>query len=317
MARYYSGAYGSQDALVTALDSALVAEGWTQDQLDTAGDEAAWHIGSLYVSAAWDGTDMTLHQATGYTGGNSPGAHPDDSGSDHRVRAIGNSGGNYHFFTSDGGSIDYLHGVLEYTSGFYRHFSMGTLKKTAGYTGGEYLYGHEWDQGGSIDELNASLHSVLFDGAHNTSTRGATVRMLGTEFPNIAAGAKWGYSTVGTVGTDTGGTARYRAQGGMRRGMYVQSFPFITPAAADAFDPGIPIPIIAYDPAYENTAEQHGYPLGILPDMFVGNITNYADEEEKTFGSETWKIFPLVNSSYSASPGTEQSGTAGVWYRKA
>ncbi len=314
MARYYSGSYGDQDALIVALDAALVAEGWTQDELDTVtNNRAAWHIGNLYVSASWNGTDLLLYQALGYTGGNAPGAHPNDSGSSHRVRDIGNAGGDYHFFTNDGTGVDFLHAVIEYSPGFYRHFSMGNLIKNGTWTGGEYLAGSEWDQGAGIDSPAGGGHSTLFDGAVNAGAQAATVHMEG--FPNISASSKWGISHTGAaVGNDTAGVARYRALGGMRKGWFVQPIGRMDPTSSSEFIPGAPSEVVAIDPTY--TTLEHRYWLGELPLLFVGSIAGFSVEDEVSIGAETWKCFPFARKAYVASSGIEQSGNAGIWYRK-
>jgi len=140
MARYTTGAVSTHTNLLDAIDSVLTTEGWTRDELDHTNDEAGWHIGNLYVQAAWDNTtDVNFYQATAWDGaGTAPGSHTGDSGSSHVINNIGSSLVKYHAFTNDGSGEEFAYFVLEYTSGFYRHFGFGEILKHGGWTGGEF-----------------------------------------------------------------------------------------------------------------------------------------------------------------------------------
>ena len=69
------------NALMTALDTFAVANGWTSDEINTAGGESAMHRNSVWVSfkrATSSPTNLSVYQALGY--GGTPGAGTDDSG---------------------------------------------------------------------------------------------------------------------------------------------------------------------------------------------------------------------------------------------
>lgn len=319
MARYYTGAYGNQEALAAAVNTVLTGEGWTQDELDNTNDEAGWNRGGDYIQMDWDNTDhVNFYASTAWDGaGTAPGAHTGDSGNTLTVNDIGNAGGTYHAFTNDGSGTHFVYFVLEYASNFYRHFGFCEIEKHGGWAEGFIAFGHHWDQNvNNIDVPASGTHSVLVDGNYSSLSNGAVMRIDGSEWPNIASAADWAVaSNIATITNDTDGNPRYRMQGGMRRGPHVQNWAAFDPSTGDAFFPGSPIPIILKDDTHSDP--EHWYWAGEMPGIFVGSMENFSDEHEETFGSETWEVFPLVNSSWSgANPNTEQSGNAGIWYRK-
>lgn len=331
MAFYNGGvAYANQDALVTAMDAWLVAEGWTQNLLDTVLNRAAWNKSGVFASMTWDTTDMLLYQALGYDG-SVPGANPNDSGSSHRVRNIGNGAGTLHAFSNNNAAPvgpTFAHFVIEYTAGFYRHYTFGNLLKNGGYVGGEYCAGHEWDQNlSNIDVPNSASHSVLLDGRYNISAQAATVHIEG--FPNVAS-LRWAVGTRGAPGTDVAANGRYRFLGGSRQGPFVQNFGFTPGTPTSAFVPGSPIGIFAHDPTSGNFAQGTENPptfitatpaeiywLGEMPLCYVGNMVNFTPGQTRTFGAETWIVFPMVSQAFTQGANVEQSGNAGLWYRTA
>jgi hypothetical protein len=320
MPRYYTGAYSSQENLMAAINTVLTdAAGlnWNQDELDNPNDEAGWNDGgSLYISADWDNSaDINFYLATAWSGASTaPGAHTGDSGSALRVNAIGNGSGTYHAYTNNSVGPDYAYFVIEYDTGFYRHFGFGLADQIGAWVGPEFGYGHFWDQGGPIDEPNSSTHSIFLDGNTVQSSYGGVMRCADS-LPNKPVSSVWGIAhNAGTIGNDTGGNGRYRLQGDCRRGPYCQNFAFIDPTSSSAYVPGSPIEVYAKDP--NHSSPEHWMKLGQLPNIYLGSISGYTDEQEITFGSETWEIYPIINSTWSASSGLEQSGNGGVWYRK-
>jgi hypothetical protein len=320
MARYYTGGYANQEALMQAVDAVLTdgtGLNWNQNELDLANDEAGWNDGAnFFVQADWDNSaDINFYQSTAWDGaGTAPGAHTGDSGSSCIVNAIGNGAGTYYAFTNDGVGVDFAYFVIEYDTGFFRHFGFYNIEMDGLWAGGEGIFGHRWDQGGTIDEPNASVHSVLVDGQTVASSNAAVLRCA-ADLPNKPASAVWGISHLAaTLGNDGDGNGRYRLKGGMRRGPYCQCFAFIDAQPTDAFIPGSIVPIFAVDPTY--SSPEHWIPLGQLPLLYVGSMDNFTDKQEIAFGGETWKVFPVINSVWSAGSGLEQSGNGGIWYRK-
>ena len=322
---YESSTYSSLDDLMTKLFTFAVTTlgTWTQDQLNTTTDEAALHHtagANIYVSFDWgSGNSIGIHQALGYTGGNSPGAHPNDSGNgdtggntERRVANVATSG-TYYFFSNFGATADFIYVVLE-SSGIFRHFGFGELIKCGDWTGGAFAYGHEWDQGATlIDEPGSSSHAFLLDGVGSVAAEQATVHMEG--FQDAPASCKWG--VVGnkniTPGNDTAGNGRYRVQGGARGGPYVEAFLAFNPSLGAGLVPGIPIALFAIN---TTPTPDRAYFMGYMPDCRMAQISAFTAGQELTIGSETWKVFPAVRKQR-LQVNTEESWNMGVMYRKA
>ncbi len=321
MPRYYTGAVTTQESLAQAVDTVLTdgAAGglnWTQDELDLVNDEAGWNDGTNYWQMDWDNSaDIRTYQSTAWDGaGTAPGSHTGDSGSDHTTNAIGNAMVAYHAFTNNQVGVDYAHFVVEYETDHYRHFGFGLIDKFGGWTGGAYCYGGRWDQGGGIDTPNGGSHSVLFDGGLSITVDNATIKMVGTEWPNAPTNCIWGTSTStgGGLGNDGDGDGRYRCQGASRRSMYSE-FYLVKPDAASEYVPGGPVVIIAKD---DTGTFPVWMKMGAMPNVFVGNMENFAAEAVKDFGGQDWMVFPFIRDAYTVSSGVEQSGNGGIWYRR-
>jgi hypothetical protein len=314
-----------QDDLVTKINTFLVTTDgqYTQDDLDLPNDEAAWHLtspASQYISMEWDLTHLGLHHALGFTPGNSPGAHPNDSGnggvgaSDRRVNDIGN--GSYttcHFFSNfPTAPPAFFYCVLEYASGLYRHFGWGDLVKVGNWTGGTFCYGANWDQSaGGIDDPKGSSHSVLLDSDGSTVARAPTVHMVG--FQDQPASGKWGVCTASTsAGNDGDGNGRALIIGGSRGGPYMNSFGVYNASVLTGIVPAIPIHLF-----YRNLtpSPDRWYELGMMPDCRMVQMENLQPAEEFTVGGQTWIAFPISRKQFLKND-TEESWNMGVAYRK-
>jgi len=316
----------SQDALISDLMTfATTTDGsWTQDQLDTSGNEAALHHtadSDIYVSFEWDETDIGVHIALGYTGGNSPGNHPNDSGNGgvgsgkRRVAGIGNGAFTAaHFFSNFTATADFIYVVLEYSAGLYRHFGFGELDKVGDWTGGEFAYGHEWDQlSQNIDTPTSSSHSWLLDGGAGIPAEAATIHMEG--FQDAPASSRWGVVGIKTLtpGNDGDANGRYVVQGGGRAGPYANSFAIAQPSVNTGLVPAWPVVPFAYN---ATPSPDRAYKLGFMPDCRVVNMKNFSPGQELTIGGQTWKVFPAVRKQFLKND-TEESWNMGVMYRKA
>lgn len=325
---YQTGTSTSQQDFLDKLFTFLVANGWTQDDWDTTNKEAAIHISTVYVSFRWDATASTggisIHHALGYTGGNTPGNHPNDSGnglktgtpitSQRRLDRIGNGPFVNHYFFTDGAS--YAHAVLEYAAGIYRHMSFGKLEKVGDWTGGEYACGHVWDSNTfRIDDPTSAYHHVPFDAANaNTYSIADTIHAEG--LPNQPAGAsgKWLVSWAGEVGmtNDGDGNARGYAIGGVRDGFLQNAMGPYRANSNNGYVPLIPIQLWYR----EDFVTPDGWRLlGTAPDVRVINIGNIEPGDEFTVGSDTWKTFPFVRKQYNKDD-TDESWNGGLAYKK-
>jgi len=321
---FAQGAATSHDNFVSALDTFLVTTdgSWTQDDLDLPNDEAAWHHTAgvnIHFSMTWNNTTLfNLFQALGFTGGNSPGAHPDDSGNgntstpDRVVDGIGAGPFVQHTFMS-GSAPDYTHVIIEESSGVFRHFSFGELDKVGTWTGGEYVVGHKWVENGSADDdfMNTS-HSILWDGLYTfDNDECGTVHV--ESLPDQVASGKWGviYGNRTGAGNDTAAVARVDLVGGVRDGP-LTTLGSVPASSINGFVPLIPIPIF-----YKNVtpAPDDWRLLGFVPDARVINITNFNPGDEITVGGDTWKVFPWVRKRF-LQDNTQESGNAGIAYKK-
>lgn len=318
---YQTGSATDLADLVTKLFTFATANGWTSDQLSTGTGQAAFHRGNVYISFRWNTTTplhMGLYQALGYTGGNQPGQHPNDSGdgavsstnssllNERCVSEIGNGPfPSYYFFDSD----TYLHVVVETSTDVFRHFGFGELTKFGDWTGGEYCYGHMRASSGTPI---TSTHCVGLDALFSDGSlreRCATVHLEG--LPGMAGASKWG--CVGNFTTapvnDPAGNARVLVRGGLRGGLIGRQFGIVPAGSASGLQPMYPIGLF-----YRNLANSNCYWLGWQTDVRGCNVRFHAPKAEVTIGSDVWVFFPMTKRTTAAE--TEASQYAGIAYKK-
>ena len=86
---FETGTATSHEDFFNQLSTFAVANGWTEDEHDTVNDEIALSLSTIFVSFRYNNTDaISIHQALGFTPGNTPGNHPDDSGNGLKTGAI-------------------------------------------------------------------------------------------------------------------------------------------------------------------------------------------------------------------------------------
>lgn len=328
---YQTGTATDMADLLSKLCTFAVANGWTQDQFDTANGRVALHKGSVYVSGRWlvaTPLHLSIHQALGYTGGLEPGAHPDDSGNGYNTdashanasllgeRCVANLGNgaypSYYFFENDA-SPAYIHVVVEISTDIFTHFGFGNLNKIGTWTGGEYTYGQFRTQTGSgqaIAVLDTGFLDGLFSDASNNGRRGATLHCEG--LPGQAGTTKWGQvwgNRTSTPPTDNAGNAKSDIQGGFRSGPVGRAFGYFNAGTTSGLMPWYSIGLF-----YLNRTTMFGYALGDLPDMRGMNIRHFASKEEITVGSDIWVVFPWAQKTTSAL--LNRSYNSGIAYKK-
>ena len=296
---------------------------WTEDELNTSAKYSTLHRGNCYVSFRWDNTnktDLAIFQSLGFDGPDvTPENHTDDSGAgditlpinaDRRVNFVSAGPFTKYFFFAGEGSTPYIHVVVEVDSGRYRHFGFGNLKKFGTWTGGEYAYGHVWNQG-DPDNVLLTTHAIMMDGLTFTFTDGATVHMEGIADQTVDE--KWGMcSRRNPCGTDRGGENRFGLRAGIRAGFWGWAMSWIPYSTPNAYKPFIPIPLVYYD---VGEAPDTWEWLGEWPDMAIVNMTGFTPGQEITVGTDTWTVFPWVRKQY-LQASTEESWNAGVAYKK-
>lgn len=308
--------------LVTAIDTFVTANGWTQDQLDTGAGKAAWHRTAtgvtLYLSVRWNTSTpnhLGIYQALGFTGGNDPGTHPNDSGNgavssvdatiggQRCVNALGNGPFTYWFFEQD----YYVHIAVENAADIFRHFGCGALQKTGDWTGGEYAYGHRKLVSGVLSTTDTLVLDGLFhSGTDTTKRQAATLHVEG--LPNQGGTGKWGqvWGSTTTPPNDTAGVAKVVIQGGFRAGPTATPFGTYPDGSGSG---GIPMyPIEVY---YQDVANSRVYYLGRMPDVRGVNIRNFAARQVVSIGGSDWYFFPTQQKSVGGSTtGTQNQGIA-------
>lgn len=323
---YATGTATDISDLITKLFTFATANGWTQDQLSTGTGQAALHLGNTYVSFRWttsSATILAIYQALGYTGGNQPGTHPNDSGNGFAPGTITNANldnerhvdlglGSYpaYYFFTDGTS--YLHVVVEKSSTIYRHFGFGLITKFGDWTGGEYCYGQVQTSASMIGS-GSEVNTALLTG-HCDSTSGTTGTLHLEGLPNEGGSSKWGItwnvgSGSGPPGTDTAGNARVQVQGGHKGGPLATVFGYIPASAATGFVAMTPISLF-----YVDTVADLVYYLGAMTDVRQLNMREFAPADEVVIGADTWKIFPTSQKTIVSS--ADRSYNAGIAYKK-
>lgn len=320
----------SIDDLISKLMTFATGNGWTQDNLDTGANKASLSKNGVFVHFQWnetvDGGTLAIYQALGFTAaGTDVWLHPDDSGSgepsttasefdtERCVNKLEGPHTKYWFFEQDSGPA-YIHIVVEYEAGLYRHFGFGEISKIGDWLGGEYCYGHFWGQiAADIDNPRDTVHSVGLEGAYTATVFGATMHV-----EDIAGepdgDTKWGLFTdeTGSPGNDRAAVARLILMGGWRGGPWLQSFGGFRMSQLNAFKPLIPVGVWYND---DSDSPDIIRILGFQADVAMINIGNLDPKQEFTIGSDTWIVFPLVRKQH-LEVNTEESWNAGVAYKK-
>lgn len=310
------------DLLTQLFTFATGTPGWTQDQLNTGTGQAAIHKGNVYASMRWNtGTPLALglYQALGYTGGNQPGTHPNDSGNGavssanatiagaRSVADIGNGPFPSYFFFTDTTTETYIHVVVEITTDVFRHFGFGTIEKIGDWTGGEYLYGHIHTSSSPTDTTNIALLEGLGQG----SSRRQLPTMHVEALPGQAGAGKWMEvsGSNSAPGNDTAGNAQILGNGGFRSGPIARHFGFYSAGSTTGVIPTYPLLTF-----YRRLATTDAYALGFMKDIRGVNIRFINPKQEIVIGSDTWTFFPL--SQKTASAIANRSYNSGICYRK-
>jgi len=312
----------------------VTANGWTQDQLDTVNRRYAFHKNSLYLSsrgASDTFSAVSLHQALGYTGGNMPGKHPNDSGQGYnattsQTRAnliteryidfVGTGPYPTYWFFENDASPAYVHGVIEVSVGRFAHFGIGELVKFGTWTGGEYCYGHHIN--GSSMQLQPDscigLDGLASSTAGTDEDRVPTLHCEG--LPSQPGTGKWGvvWARDTSLGVDDAGVAREYIQGGFRAGPIASDFGFFAGSIVNGLIPMYPIALwhVTGDIAVGSGAL--GRYIGYQADVRGINIRNFTPGQEIPYGGDTWIVFPSSIRDTAAITGS--SGYQGIAYKK-
>lgn len=273
------------------------------------------HKGNLSMSIKYP-TDaegppqhMSVHHATGFINdATAPGAHTADSGSGFNTGTTGHTNANlltercvsqigngpfpsFHFFADDVAPNDYIHVVVEATTGMFRHLLFGELVKFGdNWVGGEYVCGHFQEQSTSALATDTNTQ-VLMDGLGSTGERLRAGTLRITSGLLNQSPAVWGVSAQvvsASLLNDTAGNIRRQLHGTYRAGMGPRGFGNAVGNSSSGIVGLVPIEVFYRDP--NNVRCQL---LGHLPDVRAFNTRNFEPNETITIGSDTWHLFPM------------------------
>lgn len=328
---FQTGTSTSIENLLQQLSTFLQANGWTEEFANT-GDPGTigFSKNSIFVSMqyteATDGGTMAMYQAG--AADPSPTTEPwtatDDSGSgedsttpsafdnERCVNVFAGPHTGFFFFENDSGPA-YIHVVVEVDAGRYRHFGFGEVDKIGDWSGGEYCYGHRWDQSTSnrIDQPSSGFHNIGMDSVTFVGNSSATMRVSGYPGePNVAT--EWAIMGDTGGGLDTAGVARWRAFGGWRASREFSMWHGFRISLASAFKPLVPCPIELIDivPAPDLARR-----VGFQADVRMANIGNIEPGQIISISGDDWYFFPWVRKQFLEND-TEESWNAGVAYRR-
>jgi hypothetical protein len=227
-----------------------------------------------------------------------------------------------HWFFADN---YYAYGVVEYASGFYRHFGLGQLNKTGKYFGGEFYYGSFIRQTASVIDVPLSQqNNIGFDG-HVFSAE-AQAKVFGQDVDKTGL-TDWkgrqspesGWFTanffVTTVDGDdsNGGDRGSMITQGPRRGFHHPLY-WTGQSSFNGHRPMYP----QYAFTKFNATPDRVQLLGSLPDQRVMSMEQgLLPKDEFTIGADTWIVFPVTRKRpINVLDDTEQSLSFGISYKK-
>jgi hypothetical protein len=249
------------------------------------------------------------------------------------VMPSGALAGHYLFTDGDGDTIPgtYVHAVLQYSSTNYRHLWFGMMEKFGTFTEGQYICAHFWDTNSNQDSPYDQEHlpPACITG-HNSVSAGGTSESRVNRNPMFsAAGLRTGITWWGSCGADAGGqfgpvpkafgTINDNTQSvgngaivGGGRTFGTTLFQLESNLAAKA-RPLIPYLFFIKHP-FDGGIERWG-PIGRVPDAFRINMRFLSANEQLTIGTDTYRIFPLVNKDSTVAANNPYSGFEGIAYR--
>lgn len=289
---YATGTPTSLSDFLNSLATFAASAGWTVDSNGAGGSTyyLAVHKNNCYLgyfvpntAAVPPALQLQLWGATGYAGSTLPSAQA--GASPQAVLMSPPPAGPYnayHFFSTNTGGVDYLHALLEYSSGNFLHIHGGCLNPVGGATPATYIAGTQWS---SITGLSSSSDAGPAAGAGNytpfSAEQGGTGYRLFQLRATVDSTARWFYPGNASPG---------RAIGAVRASSKnVHAFAR-APNTFNQLTPFIPLSLFV-----ERAAGNIYSYLGDVIDMRWVNLANYQAKDEITIGSDTWKVFPVIS----------------------
>jgi hypothetical protein len=285
---YSTGVPTSLVSLLQSISTIAATVGWTIDQSAAAGAGGVdWivqmHNGSgayiqLYAHMA-SGANQFQIECNGGTAIASSSTLTNQSPS--CTVGVGSAGSytGYHLFSKTSAS-PYLHLLLEIQSNLYADLFVGTLNAVGGASPAVYVGASSWPYGGSLQSF--------WDTGVNNATE--------LPFHNASAQTRIGVTVDGTL----------RWFGGWEGAVSPsRSFMPLSGDRGSQFDSLACSPntynglaALFTSPVFVERAAGNVFSyVGDIPDLRFVNIANITPKDEQTIGSDTWKIFPLIQKS--------------------
>lgn len=302
---YATGAPTSLVSLLQSLATFAASAGWTVDQSAAAGvgsvdwilqmhNSAGGYI-QLYANMASGSKQFTIDCAGGTAIASSSAL---TNQSPNVAMNIGSAGSYtaYHFFAKTSSS-PYLHVMLEIQSNLYASLFVGTLNTVGGASPAVYVTSSFW--------LYGSQNQSFWDSG--------TSLAVGHPLHNDSNQTRIGVTVDGTLQwfgayDEASSPVRARLPIAENQGSQFDSIA-CTPNTFNGLSPLFPAPIFV-ERAVGNVFSY----VGDVPDLRFINMSNITPKDEQTIGSDTWKIFPLIQKSLPINTGfaPASSGMYGV-----
>lgn len=326
---YQTGTVNNVHDLLDALRVFAQGIGWTINSWSSltggSGESGKWldlyHANSGYFSlVAWiPGSGAPWVELFGHTGWNGANSYYNQPGSQYNQWGAGFYPSSnemsgpftaYHFF----GSTQYLHVVVEVTTGRYKHICIGTLNKLGSYTGGQYIQAVNWwmNYTSGTNYPDYGGHHYLFDwGGYS----GWNNKVNFTRADLDGRSAFWLMHTPSdpTPASDRRAYGSVRGYGMTPSGWLWRLYNY-SPNSFNALTPLLPILVAA-----ERVGDEKYSPLGHAPDIRYCNMKNLSPGDLITIGSDQWLVFPAIQktSVWNQNTTTPSSGYYGYAYKKA
>jgi hypothetical protein len=311
---YATGTPVSLSDFLNALNTFAVSAGWTSHfngvpafsgaadyMLSVSKDSCYLNYYVPNTAAAPPALQLQLWGATAYAGSTQPAAQAGASPQAALMSPppVGPYTA-YHFFSTATSGVDYLHSLLEYSSGNFLHIHGGCLNPVGGATPATYIAGTSWSAlagGNSATDSGPGGNNYTPFSAEFSSSGYRQFQLRAT----VDSTARWFYPGNATPG---------RAIGAVRASSKnVHAFAR-SPNTFNQLVPFIPLSLFA-ERAVGNV---YSY-LGDVIDMRWMNLANNQAKDEITIGSDTWKVFPVISKLPFGSP-TAATNNYGFAFRK-
>jgi hypothetical protein len=310
---YATGAPTSLSDMLNSLATFAISAGWTVDHNGAVGASdyyLAVHKDSCYLgyyvpnTAAIFGTlQLQLWGATGYAGATLPSAQAGAPANPTTLfpPPVGPYTA-HHFFSTATGGVDYLHLLLEYSSGNFLHLHGGCLNPIGGATPATYTAATYWSglSGGTSSADGAPSGTSNWTPFSAESAGGAGYRSLQLRV-TVDSVARWFFG---------GATSPARLIGPIKSGSRNVNAFARTPNSFNQLVPFIPLSIYV-ERAVGNIFSY----IGDVIDMRWCTLANNSAKDEITIGSDTWKLFPVISKQPFGSP-TAATNNYGFAFRK-